>query len=399
LTLFCASAASAENWDRFRGPNGTGQSDAAAIPSEWQPANFLWKRPLPGVGHSSPVIWGDRLFVTSGDAPTGELVVQAFHALSGEPLWERRFPGATYSMHAFNSYASCTPAVDAERLYVVWRDGNKLSLLALTHDGDEEWRADAGPSDERHGFGASPVVAGDIVCVTNDNETFGELAAFDRATGDERWRISRPPGNTSFCTPCLLDPEAEQKVLIIASAGAGITAIDAATGAVAWQTAEHALPERVVASPIVVDGLVIVTCGSAGNGLLLLAVRPPTGNEDAREAYRLRQGVPQVPTSVAAGDLLFLWHDGGTVMCVDAATGQQHWRQRVGGKSHGSPIRVGDRIFNVSIDGDVAVIAAAAEFKLLARNLLGEPSRATPAVAHDRLYIRTESSLICIGGQ
>jgi outer membrane protein assembly factor BamB len=104
-----------------------------------------------------------------------------------------------------------------------------------------------------------------------------------------------------------------------------------------------------------------------------------------------------VPTVVAADDLLFLWHDGGTVSCVDAATGRQHWRQRLSGNTHGSPIRVGDRIFGVTVDGEVIVLAAQPTFKLLARNSLGESTRATPAVANDRMYLRTDSSLICVG--
>jgi outer membrane protein assembly factor BamB len=300
-------------------------------------------------------------------------------------------------MHAFNSYASCTPAVDEERLYVVWRDGIKLKLLALTHDGDEAWQADAGLCEEKHGYGSSPVVVDDVVCIENDNETLSELVAFDRQTGDVRWRIPRASGNTSFSTPCVLDPGAEEKLIIVASKAAGVAAIDASSGRVAWQTAERDLPQRCVASPVVADGLVFVTCGQGGNGLHMLALRPPTDTEDAREAYRLKQGIPQVPTSVAAGDLLFLWHDGGTVTCIDAATGKQHWRQRVSGDCHGSPIRVGDRIFGVAVDGEVIVLAAEPTFKLLARNSLGEISRATPAVANDRMYIRTESSLVCVG--
>lgn len=395
--LLTANAGRAENWDRFRGPNGAGQSDSSAIPSEWNAENFLWRQSLPGVGHSSPVVWDDRLFITSGDDKTGEKIVQAFDALSGKALWEKHFPGNTYSMHNFNSYASCTPAVDEERLYVIWRDGIKLTLLALTHNGDEVWRADAGVIEEKHGYGTSPVVVDDVVCIENDNDALSEVVAFDRQTGDVRWRVPRASGNTSFSTPCVLDPGAKEKLLLVASNANGLAAIDASSGRVAWQTAEHDLPQRCVASPIVADGLVFVSCGQGGNGLHLLAVRPPTEAEDAREVYRLKQGVPQVPTAVAAGDLVFLWHDGGTVTCIDAPTGKQHWRQRVSGDCHGSPIRVGDRIFCVSLDGEVIVLAAEPEFKLLAHNSLGEPSRATPAVANDRMYIRTESSLVCVG--
>jgi outer membrane protein assembly factor BamB len=148
---------------------------------------------------------------------------------------------------------------------------------------------------------------------------------------------------------------------------------------------------------VVAGGLVFISCGQGGKGLHMIAVRPPTETEDAREVYRVKQGVSQVATAVAASDLLFLWHDNGTVTCIDVATGRQHWRQRVTGDCHSSPVRVGDRILGVSLEGEVVVLAAAPEFKLLARNSLGEPSRATPAVAHDRMYVRTESSLVCVG--
>jgi outer membrane protein assembly factor BamB len=214
-----------------------------------------------------------------------------------------------------------------------------------------------------------------------------------------KWRISRPPGNTSFSTPCLLDPAADKKILLIGSNGAGLTAIDVSAGCVAWQAIEGELPARCVASPIVASGLVFVCSGEGGSGKWMFAVQPPNETESAREVYRLRHGVPQVPTSVAAGDMLFMWHDKGVVSCIDVATGREHWRERVGGNYHGSPIRIANRILCASTDGEVVVLAAAPKFQLLAKNALGEPTRATPAVAHDRLYIRTESSLICIGEQ
>ena len=180
--------AHAENWDRFRGPNGAGQSEAAGIPSEWTEADYLWKKSLPGVGHSSPVIWDGRLFVTSGDPDSGEQIVLAFDAKSGEPLWEKRFASHTYSMHSDNSYATSTPAVDADHLYVLWLDGDQVTLAALTHDGSEVWRRQVGSLVEKHGFGTSPIVVGDTVCVVERDGRCGSQQG-DRRRSRE-WRRS-----------------------------------------------------------------------------------------------------------------------------------------------------------------------------------------------------------------
>jgi hypothetical protein len=145
----------------------------------------------------------------------------------------------------------------------------------------------------------------------------------------------------------------------------------------------------------VAGGLVFVSCGQGGNGKLLLAVEPAA--QGPREVYRLEQNIPNVPTPVVAGKLLFLWHDRGVVSCHAVATGKQHWRERIGGDFHSSPVRIGNRVLCASRDGEVVVLAADKKFKLLARNSLDEPCHATPAVAHDRLYLRTTSSLVCIG--
>ena len=143
--------------------------------------------------------------------------------------------------------------------------------------------------------------------------------------------------------------------------------------------------------------MILASCGSGNNGLVLIAMKPINDGQQPQEAYRLDSGVPNIPTPVVAGDLLFLWHDRGTVTCVNLATGEQYWRQRVGGRFHSSPVRVGDRLYCASLDGEVVVIAADKEYKLLARNKLDEPVQATPAVANNRIYFRTDSSLICLG--
>jgi outer membrane protein assembly factor BamB len=391
------SVASAENWDRFRGPNGAGQSDALGIPTEWKAKNFLWKQSLPGLGHSSPVIWNNRLFTMSADPESGQQIVLAFDALSGEPLWERRFDSAGYHRHDFNSYASSTPAVDADHVYAMWLSSGRVMLVALSHAGDEVWRKDIGPFEEVHGFGKSPIVVGDLVIVANDSEADSATIALDRVSGDVRWTTPRPSGITAFASPCLLDTSAAKTQLLTLSTASGLTALDTQTGEVLWQGFRDDLTQRCVASPIVAGGLVFVMCGQGGNGKLLIAARPGDQTHPPQEVYRLQQSIPNVPTPVVAGDLLFLWHDRGVVSCYDLATGKPHWKERIGGDFHSSPLAIGDRIFCPSREGDMIVLSASPTYQLLARNELGEPCHATPAVAHGRLYVRTETSLLCVG--
>jgi outer membrane protein assembly factor BamB len=399
LWILIVGVVRADNWERFRGPNGAGQSDAASIPSEWTAQNVLWRRPLPGIGHGSPVIWGDRVFVMSGDGATGDQIVNAIDARSGTPLWQRQFDASSYGMHQFNSYASSTPAVDSDHLYVMWLADDGIQLAALTHNGENVWRRNVGPFLEKHGFGKSPIVVDDLVIAVTDSEAESAIVAFDRESGDVRWKLPRESGTAAFATPCLLDPSAapHEKLLLTASTASGLTAIEAATGKIAWQGLRDALPVRCVTSPIVANGLVFISSGQGGNGKYLVAARPGTADSGPSEAYRLQQGIPNVPTPVVAGDLLFLWHDRGVVQCHDVSTGEQHWRERVGGDFHSSPLRIGDRIFCASRGGEMVVLAADKKFKLLARNPLDEPCVATPAVANDRLYVRTESTLLCIG--
>ena len=390
-----ASLSLAENWSRFRGPNGSGQSDDAGIPTKWEAVNFLWKQPLSNVGHSSPVIWDNRLYLISGDAKTGAQVVSAYDTQTGKPIWEKRFDVGSYDINHLNSYASSTPAVDADHLYLLWLKEGRVILTALTHEGDEVWHRDIGAFQERHGFGKSPVVVDDLVYVANDSEAESSVVALDRKTGDVRWQTPRESGVTSFSTPCLLDPAAKDKLLLTVSTASGLTALNAKTGEVVWQGLKDELNQRCVASPIVAEGMVFVTSGQGGTGKSLIAAK--ADGSAAKEVYHLDKGIPQVPTPVVSGDLLFLLQDRGTVSCVDLATGKQNYRQRLGGDFHSSPIRVGNRIFVVARNGDVIVLAADRKFEILARNSLGEPCHATPAVANGRLYIRTESSLNCIG--
>lgn len=395
-----AASADADTWPRFRGPDGDGQAEAIDVSSAFTPQDYAWQQPLPGLGHSSPVVWNDRVFVTSANPDTAELIVMCFDLKSSKELWQRRFAGGAHAMHRTNSYATATPALDDERLYIAWRAGQTVKLAALTHAGDPVWEEEVGQLVEMHGFGASPMLAGDVVCLTIDTdvEELSSIVGVDARTGQERWRQPCGVGKTSYATPCLWDAPDGRQLLLMSTMSKGLTAYDPATGEIAWNAFTHDLPDRCVSSPIVAGDIVLISCGSGNNGLHLIGARLGTADQPPVEAYRLNKSIPNIPTPLVAEDLVFIWYDRGIVTCFDRATGKLHWRQRVGGNFHCSPVLVGDRIFCISLDGEVIVIAAKDKYELLGRSHLDEPVTATPAVADGRMLIRTEQSLICLGG-
>ncbi len=393
----------AQEWTRFRGPNGQGQYDAAdTIPIEWTEADYNWKKELPGVGNSSPVIWKDKVFLLSSDAESGMRYVLCLSIANGQILWRREYPSSTHHIHKFNSYASSTPAVDDKHVYVAWATPEEITLLALTHGGEDAWRKNLGSFESQHGFGTSPIVVDDMVIMTNDQE--GEdrfLIALDAATGNERWKIPRKYAdnrqNLSYATPCVRET-ATGRELIVCSWAHGISSHNLQTGAPNWEM--PVFKQRPVASPVLVGDLIFGNCGDGGGNTAVFAIKPSGKQGETPEIVysKDRSIAPYVPTLCAAGKLIFFWSDKGIVSCLDATSGESHWKQRVGGNFFGSPVRVGNRLYCMSTEGDVVVLAADTNYKLLAKNSLGEATRATPAIAAGRMYLRTESHLISLGG-
>jgi len=399
LTL-SAQAACAENWPRFRGPNGAGVSNTVTIPVRWTAKDYNWKIKLPGRGHSSPVVWGKRLFVTSGDDKTGVRTVLCLHADDGRQLWTRDFPGAVSGRHEDNSFASATPAVDERHVYVAWGNAKEYLVAALDHDGAEIWRTDLGPFRAGHGFGPSPIVHDDLVVLANDQDGASSAVALERATGKLRWKVPRR-SKSSYATPCVFQPCGRPAELIFVSWEHGITALDPATGRTRWERDifSKGHMECTIASPIVAGDLVIGTSGWLGVKYETVAVRP-YGNAKATESrYRLERLAPLVPTPLVKNDLLFLWNDRGVIACADVRTGELHWRERAPGSFYGSPVCAGDKLYCISREGEVVVVAANKQFQLLARNPLGEGSHSTPAIAGGRMFLRTFTHLISIGGK
>jgi outer membrane protein assembly factor BamB len=389
----------AQEWARFRGPNGSGLSEAKSIPTRWAETDYKWKAALPGAGHASPVLWGERVFVTAADAKAGNFAVVCLSAGDGSVLWKHDSPLLPLATSRLNSLASATPAVDAARVYVCRNEAAHHVLMALDHAGKPVWERDLGSFSAQHGSGASPIVYEGMVILANEQDGESFLLAVDAASGKTRWQTPRQSKMAAYSTPCVLQRGAEPPLLVFNSQAHGIYAVTPDTGKVVWEFAK-AFDKRSVSSPVLAAGLVIGSCGSGGGGNYVVAVRPGDagGGKPPERAYEVRRSAAYVPTSVCVGDLLFLWSDAGVVSCVVAATGEVKWQERVGGDFYGSPVCVDGRLFCASTTGDVVVVRAGERFELLAKNPLGEQVHSTPAVAGGRMFIRTVRQLICIGG-
>ena len=326
--------------------------------------------------------------------------VSCHAAADGRRLWQRQIPGPIEPHHAQNSSASGSVTADEQGVYWLWATREQLRAEAFSHDGGLLWHADLGPYASEHGFGSSAAVWRGHLVVPIEHDGPSAVVALDTKTGRERWRLPRETTRTAFSTPLVIERDGATPLLVLASMAHGLTGVDPATGRVLWE--RRCFPRRTVSSPVMAGPVVIGTCGEGGGDNMLVAVRLPAADggrpDDApvepEIAYSLdRSSAPYVPTPVASGERLYLWGDRGVVTCVGAADGKVLWRGRVGGTLSASPIVVGGTVVNVSVDGEVVVIADAAAFKVLGRTSLGELCRSTPAVAAGRMFFRSVGRL------
>lgn len=402
LTFCSYSHTSAQEWTRFRGPNGQGHSHAKKIPVKWSPKDYLWTADLPGTGHSSPVIWGDKLFITCCDQKQARASLLAVSTADGKTLWQRDYQLIGSPMNKLNSYAASTPAVDKDRVFVIWPTANELSVIALDHDGNEKWRKTFGPVYGKHGPCVSPMLYDDLVVFTqeqrtNDKGLKSRWLALDRNDGQIRWDIPRDNGGfISHATPCVNTDDSGRQYLVFSSLVYGISAVNPKDGSILWEQLGFSV--RALTSPVLAENLIIASCGSGASGKTLMAVRPASKAKPASVAYKIEdRTVPFVPSVIVANGLLFTFHDQGQVVCRDVQTGAEKWAEKPGGRFFGSPVCVEDRLYCMNLDGDVVVLRAAEKYELLAVNPLGEKTQATPAVADGVLYLRTLTKVFAVG--
>ena len=339
----------------------------------------------------------------SADPQNATRYVLCIDARNGDLLWQREYPSTSHVLHARNTYASGTPVVDQHRVYVAWSTPEQLTLMALDHQGQEVWVRDLGTWVSQHGFGSSPILYQDLLILVNSQQAEqldpgqlpgkSQVMAFESRTGQLRWSAPRTATRVCYSTPCIYRPADGEPELICCNTGDGIYSLDPKTGKANWSNQVFTL--RTVASPIMVRDLVFGSNGSGGGGNFLVGVQAGT----ARKVVGPVKLAAYVATPVTYGDLVFTYYDRGMVQCFEADSGKRIWLERVSSGFSGSPVRVRDKLYCIDDEGVVIVLAADRRYKELARNPLGEHSRSTPAVSGERMFLRTLTQLICIGGE
>jgi outer membrane protein assembly factor BamB len=403
LALALAAPAPAGNWPRFRGPNGTGVADDKGIPVHWdEQTGVLWKVPLPGLGNSSPVVWGERLFVQTASADGRERRLLCLDTRTGKILWSQAVPGTKARKHSLNSFASSSPATDGERVYAAFWDGKEVELAAYTVSGKQVWTRNLGPFTSQHGAGASPVVYGDLVYFANDQDGTSTLVALNAKDGSVAWQSQRPAFRACYSAPFLRqDPGSPPELIVVSTMET--TGYDPKTGDKDWTWSwkfSAKMPLRTTGSPVYAGGILFACSGDGGGDRHMVAVKLDGHGKDtrARLLWQNKRDFPYVPTILSRGGHLYFVNDRGVAGCYEAKTGKRVWFERLGGGEFlSSPVLVDGKVYAASQNGDVFVLAAEPTYRLLARNALGEGVTATPAVAGGRLFLRGEHHLFCVG--
>lgn len=388
----------AQEWPRFRGPNGSGSNpQATQIPSSFTDKDYRWTAALPGPGTSSPVLWGTKLFLTAQSEAEEARSVLCYDSTTGKLLWSHADAFRPHSSHRFNNFASSTPAVDARHLYVAWTSGEEMHALALTHDGKKVWERNLGYYSEKHGSGASPVVVGGVLVVPKDHGSReGSIFGLKTADGSIAWKLPRKSARGSFSTPLVSEHTPGHPVLVISGSPCALAGIDPANGKLLWQQDFDQPSEfRAVGSPAQADGVFLATVGMGMGGREGVAVRVKAGKPEI--SWELPKALSYVPTPLGMGRHFYMLNDGGILSCLKAATGELVYSERLTEDVYSSPVSAGDRIYCISRKGTVTVVKAGPQFKILGKSTLGEPCDSTPAIANGMMFFRTSKRLIALG--
>ncbi len=429
LFLVLASELEAQNWPQFRGPEGSGVADRQNLPLEWsveEGRNLLWRAPIEGLAHSSPIVWGDRVYLTTaiaetagdptlvlGDSdvagidPAADIVPHRWEILAldkqtGAVLWRKTAHRGVPRLkrHVKASHASASPATDGRNLVALL---GTEGLFCFDMEGDLRWRSDVGLLDVGYwgepeyqwGASSSPLIYENLVIVQNDRQKDSFVAAYDLESGKEVWRASRDE-KPAWSTPAIYRGESGAE--LVTNGANWIRANDPRNGEELWRLS-HGDLQVITPTPIVAGDRIVVTGGNPTGAQTTFAIRPGArGDAQSHVLWTAERSSPYTPTPVAYDGILYVIVDNGILSAYDLATGERLYRTRleVGAGFSASPIASDGRIYLPSEDGAVFVVRAGREFESLARNEMGEPLMASPAVSEEILFVRGSRHLFAI---
>jgi outer membrane protein assembly factor BamB len=415
LILISSLSLFSENWPGWRGSTGDGISTEKGIPVKWTATeNIAWKTPIPGKGHASPVVWGDQVFLTTCLLEREERVLLSLDRRTGKEQWRRVVVKSKLeTLHRLNSRASGTPATDGKLLFVTFMkiDGRKIpapnvgserlitpgTIVVASYDlaGNKKWAVEIGDFISAHGYNVSPVLYRDLVIINGDHDGKSYLAALDRDTGKVRWRVARKHGIRSYATPIIR--KIDGRTQMVFSGSKAVTSYDPATGKQHW-TLDG--PTQQFVASMVFDGQHFFVTGGFPERHIL-AIRPDgRGNvTDTHVTWRAKRGAAYVPSPIIVGPYFLVVSDSGIASCFDAHTGTRLWMERLGGGHSASTVAADGLAYFVSDQGITTVLRPGLKFEVLAKNKLGEPVTASPAISQGQIFLRGHRHLFCIGAK
>ena len=409
------STAVAENWPCWRGPRGDGTCVETEVPTTWNGItgeNITWKSKLRGTGHASPIIWNDRVFLSSCDETSGERILTCLDQANGEMLWQRIVAKSKLeTKHQLNSYASGTPATDGKTVYVSFLtvDGHEIPapnvgsernvtpgqilVAAFDFSGNELWHVTIGDFISAHGFCSSPVIFENLLIVNGDHDGDSYVVALDRSNGKTVWKTPREHKIRSYCTPIIRDIAGRTQMVM--SGSKQVVSLDPRTGQEVWKI--EGPTEQFVSSMVADEQGFYLTAGYPTHHVMAIS---PDGSGDVTTSHvrwQSDEAKCYVPSPVLTGPYLFVADDRGTVNCFEAATGKRLWQDRLGKHYSASLLTANGLVYFTADDGITSVVRPGDKLDVVAKNELGEYTWSSPAIANGLIYIRGEHHLFAIG--
>lgn len=353
---------------------------------------MAWQTPVPGRGHSSPSLWGERIFVSTADEQAQTKSLLCFDRATGKQLWEKVLhQGRFMHTHGKNSQASATPACDGSRVIVPFMFGDAIWVSAVDLEGKLLWQVEAGPFRSQHGYGSSPAFYESLVIVSGDNPGSGFLAALDRASGKVVWRIERPTGG-NYASPIVANVAGKPQLLIHGCER--ISSYDPATGKEIWHCDG---PATVAACTIAHDGQQVFATGGYPQKEIICVKADGQGDVTGSHiVWRSKRGVSYVPSPLYHDGRLYVISDGGVLTVYKSDTGDVLTTKRLGGNFTASPVLAAGHLFLTDESGKTYVLTPGDEPEVVAESSLASGGFASPVMAGERIYLRTKNELVCL---